>query len=77
MLEARLEIESYTVEDLDVRLFGDTALLMGRTRMRGRYDRASFAAHYRFADVCARRQGEWRTANMQITRLGEASAPAD
>ena len=30
-----LVIDPYTVEDFEVRLYGDVALLSGRTRMRG------------------------------------------
>jgi ketosteroid isomerase-like protein/quercetin dioxygenase-like cupin family protein len=65
----RLEIDPYDVLDLDVRLYGDTALLAGRTRMTGRYDGKPFASHYRYTDVYVRRGGTWKVASVQITRL--------
>ena len=37
LLSPDLQIDPYTVEDFEVRLYGDTALLSGRTRMTGRY----------------------------------------
>jgi ketosteroid isomerase-like protein len=39
-----LEIDPYTVEDFDVRLYGDVALLSGPTRMSGRYQGKPFSA---------------------------------
>ena len=33
LMDEKLVIDPYTVEDFDVRVFGDTALLCGRTRM--------------------------------------------
>jgi ketosteroid isomerase-like protein len=74
VLDARLEIEPYTVGELDIRLHGDMALVMGRTRMQGRFDGEPFAIHYRFVDVYVLGGGEWKIVNVQITGLGEASA---
>ena len=38
----KLTIDPYTVEDFEVRLYGDTALLSGRTHMTGKYDGKPF-----------------------------------
>lgn len=67
--DPRLEIDPYTVEDFSVRLYGDVALLCGRTRMTGRYDGEPFVSHYRYIDVYVRAGSEWRVASVQITRL--------
>ena len=75
ILDTRLEMEPYTVEELDIRLHGETALVMGRTRMHGRYDGQPFSTHSRFVDVYVLDDGEWRIVNVQITGIGEASAP--
>lgn len=64
-----LRIHPYTVEDFDVRLYGDTALLCGRTRMTGEYKGKPFVSHYRYIDVYVRRAGHWRIVSVQITRL--------
>ncbi len=66
-----LVIDPYTVEDFDVRVYGDTALLSGRTRMTGRYSGAPFVAHYRYIDVYVRRGGVWRVVSVQTTSIPE------
>ena len=69
LMDARLTIDPYTVEEFDVRLFGDVALLSGRTKMTGRFDGKPFTSHYRYIDIYARRNGRWQIVSVQITRL--------
>jgi ketosteroid isomerase-like protein len=69
VLSPRLRIDPYTVEDFEVRVYGDVALLSGRTRMTGAYDGKAFNTHYRYIDVYVRKNGVWRVASVQITRL--------
>mgnify|MGYP001767746900 CR=1 FL=1 len=66
-----LVIDPYTVEDFDVRVYGDVALLCGRTRMTGRQGGEAFASHYRYIDVYVRREGAWRVCSVQITPIRE------
>lgn len=65
----KLVIHPYKVDDLDVRLYGDVALLSGTTRMTGSYDGAPFKSHYRYIDVYIKRDGQWRVASVQITAI--------
>lgn len=69
LLDSALTIHPYTVEDFDVRLYGDVALLSGRTRMTGTYAAKPFTSHYRYIDIYVRRGGEWRIVSVQITKL--------
>jgi ketosteroid isomerase-like protein len=64
-----LKIDPYTVEDFEVRLYGEVALLSGRTRMTGSYNGKPFTTHYRYIDVYVRRAGEWKIVSVQISRL--------
>jgi ketosteroid isomerase-like protein len=64
-----LTIDPYQVEELEVRLLGDTALLTGHTHMKGSYGGAAFATHYRYIDVYARRDGKWQVVSVQITTI--------
>lgn len=64
-----LTIRPYTVEDLDIRIYGDTALISGRTRMTGAYKGKPFLSHYRYIDIYVRKDGRWRIVSVQITRL--------
>jgi len=72
ILDPKLTIDPYTVEDFDVRLYGDTALLSGRTHMTGKYDGQPFASNYRYIDIYVRKGGVWKIVSVQITQL-----PAD
>jgi len=64
-----LQIDPYTVEDFDVRLYGDVALLSGRTRMTGRYEGKPFTSHYRYIDIYVRRDGAWKIVSVQISKI--------
>jgi len=64
-----LTIDPYIVEDFDVRILGDTALLSGTTRMTGKYQGEAFTTHYRYIDIYVRRGGTWRVVSVQITPI--------
>jgi ketosteroid isomerase-like protein len=74
LMSDKLSIDPYTVEDFDVRIYGDVALLYGRTRMTGHYDGKAFTSHYRYIDIYVRRGGKWRVTSVQITRVREPMA---
>lgn len=67
----KLVIDPYKVEDFDVRIYGDVALLSGHTRMTGSYDGKPFKSHYRYIDIYVRRDGKWKVASVQITPISE------
>jgi ketosteroid isomerase-like protein len=69
LMDKDLQIDPYTVEDFDVRVYGDTALLSGRTRMTGRFQGKPFVSHYRYIDTYVRREGKWQVASVQITKV--------
>jgi len=69
VLDPKLTIDPYTVEEFDVRLYGDTALLSGRTHMTGTYDGRAFESNYRYIDIYVRRGGSWKIVSVQVTRF--------
>lgn len=71
ILSPDLVIDPYTVEDFSVRIYGDVALLCGRTRMTGRSEGAAFESHYRYIDTYVRSNGTWKVCSVQITRMRE------
>jgi ketosteroid isomerase-like protein len=71
LMDPALRIDPYTVEEFDVRLLGDTALLSGTTRMTGVADGKPFASRYRYIDIYVRRAGVWKIVSVQITRLAK------
>lgn len=71
LMSDKLEIDPYTVEEFDVRLYGDVALLSGRTNMTGRYEGEPFTSHYRYIDIYARKDAAWKIVSVQITKIRE------
>ena len=71
LLSAKLEIDPYTVDDFEVRLYGNVALLSGRTKMTGRYDGKAFKSHYRYIDIYVMRDGKWQIVSVQISKLAQ------
>lgn len=69
LVSGQLAIDPYSVEDFEVRLYGDTALLSGRTRMTGKSAGKPFTSSYRYIDIYVRRGGHWKIVSVQITRL--------
>ena len=69
LVSTDLVIEPYTVEDFDIRLYGDVALLCGRTRMTGSYQGKPFKSHYRYIDIYVRRDGRWKIVSVQISKM--------
>lgn len=69
----QLEIDPYTVEDFKIRIYGDAAVLNGRTDMTGRYAGKPFRTHYRYTDVYVRdpTDGRWRVVQVQTTAVAE------
>jgi len=66
-----LVINPYTVEDLDIRVYGECALLCGRTKMTGTYKGKPFESHYRYIDTYRRVGGEWKVCSVQTTGMRE------
>ena len=76
VMDAKLTIDPYTVDDFEIRFYGDVALLSGHTLMTGKYDGEKFTSNYRYIDIYAKRNGAWKIVSVQITRYPPAEAPA-
>ena len=74
IVDPKLTIDPYTVEDFEVRLYGDMALLSGRTHMTGKYDGKPFESNYRYIDIYVRRNGAWKIVSVQITKIPPAKS---
>jgi ketosteroid isomerase-like protein len=64
-----ISIDPYTVDDLDVRIYGDVALLSGTTRMTGREEGRPFKSHYRYIDIYVKVNGGWKIVSVQTTSI--------
>lgn len=77
LLSPDLVIHPYRVEDFEIRLYGDVALLSGRTNMTGTFRSKPFASQYRYFDVYARRGAAWKIVSVQISPLPAAKPPPE
>jgi ketosteroid isomerase-like protein len=64
-----ITIDPYTVEGFNVRVYGNVALLSGRTHMTGRQEGKPFKTQYIYIDIYRRINGEWKVCSVQTTRL--------
>jgi ketosteroid isomerase-like protein len=55
-----LKVRSATVDEIRVRLFGNTAVVTGRSVSEGLYAGKPFSANLRFTDVFVRRRQRWQ-----------------
>jgi hypothetical protein len=53
-------ILAVTVDDVRVRVFGDAAVVTGRTHGRGEFARTPYDVVIRFTDTFVRREGRWQ-----------------
>jgi ketosteroid isomerase-like protein len=64
--------EAFEVDDLAVRVYGDTAVVTGRTTPRGLDSKGRpMTGRYRFLRVWVKREGQWRVVAFQGTRIAE------
>ncbi|MFC5435274.1 nuclear transport factor 2 family protein [Rhodanobacter umsongensis] len=61
--------EVFHNHDQQVRLYGDTALIVGITSIRGRAGGKPFVADFRYTDTWIRRRGAWLLAASHASRL--------
>ena len=70
----QLVFESIERADGRVRQYDGTAIVVGETRMRGRYGEQSFAAHSRYTHVYVKCDEEWQLVSAQGTPIAPAGA---
>jgi ketosteroid isomerase-like protein len=62
-------IESFTIDDVSVRVFGDAAVVTGRTTV-AVGGASPLTVKLRFTDVFIRRSGHWLAVASQATTIG-------
>lgn len=62
-------IESGTIDEVKIRLFGDTAVVTGHTVAVGSYKGTRASVNLRFTDVFVRRDGRWQAVVSQGTLI--------
>jgi ketosteroid isomerase-like protein len=65
----QLKFESIVRNDAHERRYGDTAVIIGRTEMRIRFDQTTLATSSRYSHIFWLRNGEWRMVSAQGTQI--------
>jgi ketosteroid isomerase-like protein len=71
----QLTFEAIDPADVRVRVYPATAIVTGRTQMRGQFAGTPFHASSRYTHVYVQQQGEWRLATAQGTQIASESHP--
>jgi ketosteroid isomerase-like protein len=61
--------ESMSIEDMNVRVFGNVVVVNGHDKMKGTYKGKDISGEGRFTDVFVKRQGRWQCVSTQATRI--------
>ncbi len=61
--------DSRQISDLNVRVYGDAAIVTGRSIQNGRENGKDYSGDYRFTRVYVRQNGHWRTVALQTTLI--------
>jgi ketosteroid isomerase-like protein len=61
--------ESRQISDLIVRVYGNTAVVTGRSNQKGREDGKDYSGDYRFTRVYVKQDGRWLTVALQATLI--------
>jgi ketosteroid isomerase-like protein len=68
----RTRYDAYDVDDLAIRIYGDTAVVTGRTTPRGRTALGQpITGQYRYLRVWVKRQGRWQAVAFEGTRIAQ------
>jgi ketosteroid isomerase-like protein len=71
MKAGKLKFTSYKVGEMDVRVYGDAAVVIGIDDSEGEWDGDKFTTHERFTDVFAKIDGKWRLVSTHSSKIAE------
>ena len=61
--------DTRTISDLTVRVYGDTAVVVGRSSQKGTENGKDYSGDYRFTRVYVKQNGHWQTVALQTTLI--------
>src|SRR4030095_8614646 len=64
-------IQRMAIDEVEVRLFGEAAVVSGRTHAVGEFDGQRYDVRIRFTDVFIKRRGEWQAVASHASLLGD------
>ena len=61
--------DSREISDLNVRVYGNTAIVTGRSIQKGKENGKDYSGDYRFTRVYVKQDGRWQTVALQTTLI--------
>ena len=61
--------ESRDISDLSIRVYGNAAVVTGRSTQKGTENGKDYSGAYRFTRVYIKQRGRWQTVALQTTRV--------
>lgn len=71
----KLEFTQMKCDEMKVRRYGDCAVLVGITHIKGSYEKQDISGSYRFTDVFVNQAGKWMLVNSQLTPIMDMKGP--
>ena len=66
-----LKYESFSLDEVKVRMYNDAAILTGRQVQNAAYRGNSIQGQFRTTLVFVQQQGKWRLASLQLSTIGQ------
>jgi ketosteroid isomerase-like protein len=66
-----VKFAAFTQDDYKVHLFGDTAIVTGRSTIKGIRDGKDYSGQERFTDVFVPRDGRWQAVSTHASRVAK------
>jgi uncharacterized protein (TIGR02246 family) len=64
-----IQFDSYTADDVNVRVYGDTAVVTNRASLTGKRGDQDLSGQYRVTSVFVKKGGNWQLVAAQSTRI--------
>ena len=69
-----VRITQLDLNDLKVRLYGDTAVVTSKAQLEGTNGESDISGKYRYTRVYSRRLGQWKIVSFEASRMHDADA---
>jgi ketosteroid isomerase-like protein len=69
-----IRITQLDLDDLKVRLYGDTAVVTSKAELQGVNGQSDISGKYRYTRVYNRRLGQWKIVSFEASRIHDADA---
>jgi len=69
LLSGDLKFQSMELSELNVRVYGNTAVAAGANTLKGTYKEQDISGKYRFTDTWVKRNGKWQVVASQATKV--------